>query len=138
MAKLNPHIGFGGQCREAMNFYKKCLGGGELSLFTVKESPIAAQCAPDMQDMIMHASLTKDEMVIMGSDMQRPDFVKGNNVTIMVNCDSEEEINTLFKNFSEGSKITDPLQKQFWGAMFGAMEDKYGITWMFNYQIEKM
>jgi len=27
MAHLNPYLSFDNQCREAMNFYKDCLGG---------------------------------------------------------------------------------------------------------------
>jgi PhnB protein len=34
MAQLNPYLNFDNNCREAMNFYKYCLGG-ELKLQTV-------------------------------------------------------------------------------------------------------
>ncbi len=39
MAKLNPYMNFDNmQCREAMNFYKDCLGG-ELVIQKVSEMP---------------------------------------------------------------------------------------------------
>ena len=41
MAKLNPYLNFNNQCREAMNFYKECLGG-ELFFQTVGELPAMA------------------------------------------------------------------------------------------------
>ena len=46
MAQLNPYLNFDRNCREAMNFYKDCLGG-ELFLQTVGEMPeMAAQMPP--------------------------------------------------------------------------------------------
>jgi PhnB protein len=33
---------------------------------------------------------------------------------------------------SDGAVIM-PLERQFWGATFGMVADKYGINWMFNH-----
>ena len=133
MTQINAYINFSGNCREAMTFYKECLGG-ELTLQTVGGSPIEAQCPAGMKDQIMHASLTKGALLLMGSDMAGPGGLsKGNNIALSVNCSSEEEINTFFSKLSEGGKIIDPLKLQFWGAMFGVLTDKFGIRWMFNY-----
>jgi PhnB protein len=40
----------------------------------------------------------------------------------------------LFEKVGEGGKVIDPLKTQFWGAIFGVLNDKYGIRWMFNYE----
>ncbi|HWJ90877.1 MAG TPA: VOC family protein [Flavisolibacter sp.] len=133
MAQINAYINFNGDCREAMNFYKDCLGG-TLTLQTVAGSPIEAQCPPTMKDQILHASLNRNELVLMGSDMTGPGgFVKGNNMALNVNCGSEEEINQFFSRLSAGGQVIDPLKIQFWGAMFGVLTDKFGIRWMFIY-----
>lgn len=61
MKSINVYLGFGGKCREAMNFYKECLGGGELELQSVSESPVADQMPPDFdKDQILHSTLVKD------------------------------------------------------------------------------
>jgi PhnB protein len=133
MTAIYVYVGFNGACQEAMNFYKDCLGG-DLFIQTVGESPMAAQFPPQMQDQVLHSSLTKGSLLIMGSDMTNPEgYTKGNNVALSLNCSSEEEINTFFSKLSEGGKILDPLKDQFWGAKFGALKDKFGIGWMFNY-----
>lgn len=133
MTQINAYIGFNGQCREAMSFYKECLGG-ELTLQTFEDSPMGAQCPAAMKHQILHSSLTKDGLLLMGSDMTGPDgYNKGNNIALSLNCSSEEEINTFFSKLAEGGKIIDPLKVQFWGAIFGVLTDKFGINWMFNY-----
>ncbi|CAA9534363.1 MAG: hypothetical protein AVDCRST_MAG96-3790 [uncultured Segetibacter sp.] len=133
MTQINAYAGFNGQCREAMTFYKECLGG-ELTMQTFGESPVAAQCAAGMKDQIVHSSLTNGTLLLMGSDMVGPDgFIKGNDIALSLNCSSEEEINTFFSKLSEGGKIIDGLKTQFWGAIFGVLTDKFGKNWMLNY-----
>jgi PhnB protein len=133
MTAIYSYIGFTGACREAMNFYKDCLGG-DLVIQTIGESPMADKFPSEMKDKVLHSSLTKGSLLLMGSDMNGPEqYSKGNNIGLSLNCSSEEEINTFFSKLSEGGKVMDPLKDQFWGAVFGAVRDKYGIGWMLNY-----
>ena len=133
MTQINAYLNFDGNCREAMTFYKECLGG-ELNLQKIEGSPMEGQCPAAMKDQIMHATLTKDALVLMGSDMNGPDgFIRGNNISLSLNCSSEEEINTFFAALAEGGKIFEPLKDQFWGAIFGCVADKFGIRWMLNF-----
>jgi PhnB protein len=132
MNSISPYIGFNGKCREAMSFYQSCFGG-KLDLQQVAGSPME-EYWPAGKDKIFHSTLDIGELHIMGSDMSGPGgFVKGNDVSIAIGCSSEEEINRIFNQLSEGGKVMDPIKQQFWGALFGAVEDKYGIRWMLNY-----
>lgn len=133
MAHLNPYLNFNGNCREAMNFYKECLGG-EVKFMETSQTPMADHVSEDMKNSIMHSQLEKDgKILLMASDMQRGEANDGNTVFIMLNCESEEEINRLYKNLSAGGEILDELALQFWGDIYGCVRDKYGKSWMFNY-----
>jgi len=133
MSQINPYLSFNGKCREAMTFYQQCLGG-ELTLQAIKDTPMEAQCPDGMKEQIMHSTLVKGDMLLMASDMIGPEgFVKGNDIALSVNCNSEDEIKTYFAKLSQDGKIIDPLKEQFWGATFGVLTDKYGVRWMFNY-----
>ena len=133
MTQINAYLNFNGNCREAMTFYQQCLGG-ELTLQTIEGSPVEAQCPVAMKDQILHASLLKETLVLMASDMTGPDgFIKGNTIALSLNCSSENEIKTFFSNLSSGGQISHPLEEQFWGATFGVLTDKYGTRWMLNY-----
>ncbi|OHA17463.1 MAG: glyoxalase [Candidatus Taylorbacteria bacterium RIFCSPLOWO2_12_FULL_43_20] len=135
MLKLNPYLRFNDdKCREAMNFYNDCLGG-ELTFQTMGESPMAGEM-PEAKDKIIHASLKKGDMEILASDMMRDKAIVGDNVALSINCESEEEIKSLFSKFSDGGEVFMPLEKQFWGALFGVITDKYGVEWMFNYPLK--
>lgn len=133
MTRINAYINFDGNCREVMSFYKECLDA-DLSLQTIEGSPIEDQCATAMKNQILHAVLQKGGLVLMASDMIGPDgFHKGNNISLSLNCSTEDEIETFFSNLSAGGRVMHPLAKQFWGATFGVLTDKYGIKWMLSY-----
>jgi PhnB protein len=133
MTQINAYVTFTGNCREVMTFYKECIGG-ELTMQTIGGSPIETDFPPKMKNMILHASLTKGSLLLLGSDCVGPDgYTKGNNIALCVNCSSDEEINTFYTKLSAGGKIIDPLGVKFWGAVFGVFTDKFGISWMLNY-----
>jgi PhnB protein len=134
MNQLSPYLRFTGKCREALTFYQACFGG-DLKWMTVAETPLAAQMSADVQHYIMHATLTTDRFVLLGSDMAGPGgYTPGNTISLFVQCSSEAETRTLFAKLSPGGKIADPLKAQFWGGLFGAVTDQYGIEWRLSYE----
>jgi len=133
MTQINAYIGFKGQCREALTFYQECLGG-ELFFQTVGESPIKDQFPAGLENEILHSTLTKGSLFLMGTDCVGPGgYTKGNNIALSLNCSSEDEINTFYAKLSVGGVIMDSLKEQFWGALFGVFTDKFGIVWMLHY-----
>jgi PhnB protein len=129
MARINPYLNFNDNCREAMNFYKDCLGG-ELTITTVGESPMAAQMPPAMKDSVLHASLKIGDNMLMGSDMRRKQLTDGDTVSLSLNCTSEEEQNKFYKNLSAGGSINEPLGEMPGGARIGSLTDKFGKHWI--------
>jgi PhnB protein len=116
-----------------MNFYKDCIGG-ELMLQTIGESPIADKMPPPMKEGILHSTLTKGDLVLMASDMVgEKGLIKGNAVSLMLNCSSEEEIIKYYAHLSAGGQATHPLEVSFWGALFGDLTDKFGNQWLLHF-----
>lgn len=132
MSTIIPYIGFNGKCREAMTFYQSCLGG-ELILNQVGGSPMEAHI-PGPPEQIYHSELSDGKFMLLGTDFSGPaGHVVGNNISVTIVCSSEEDIRTFFSKLSEGAQITMPLEKTFWADLFGSLKDKYGISWMLNY-----
>jgi PhnB protein len=116
-----------------MTFYKECLGG-ELTFKTIGESPLCNDMPAKMKASILHASLKKDELIIIASDMvDEIGLKKGNSVSLMLNCNSEEEIKTFYSKLALGGTAKQPLEETFWGAWFGGLTDRFGNNWLFNY-----
>jgi PhnB protein len=134
MAKINSYLTFNGNCREAMTYYQKCLGG-ELTLQTIGESPLSEKMPQQMKDCILHATLSKDELVLLGTDMvPASGLIKGNAVSLSLDCKNENEIRVIFQKLLEGGRSEHPLEDTFWGAVFGGLTDKFGIHWLLHYK----
>lgn len=133
MKAINPYVGFNGKCREAMTFYHECLGG-ELEIKEMSTSP-TQQVRNANKNEILHSSLTIDGLqILMGSDMVDQDgYTKGNNIALALDCSSEQEIFSLFDKLGKSGRVSAPLKEEFWGAIFGAIVDKFGIKWILNF-----
>lgn len=133
MKAINPYIGFNGRCREAMTYYQECIGG-ELELKEVAGSAMEKTWQGN-KDQIFHSSLTiNGQQMIMGSDMVDQDgYSKGNNIALAMDCSNANEIHTVFEKLSKDGKVFSELKEQAWGAIFGSLQDKFGIRWMLNF-----
>jgi PhnB protein len=141
MKPLTPYLFFNGNCREAMEFYKDCFGG-KLEVMTYGDAPEDAcpggtKPTEDTKDKVMHACLTKDEVILMASDNPMGAPVVGDNISISIHPKNMSETEELFKALSAGGEVTMPLADTFWDAHFGMLKDKYGFHWMLNCPLEK-
>ncbi len=134
MKQIISYLTFNGNCREAMTFYQKCLGG-ELQFQTIAESPMADKMPPEMAACILHSTLTQGGLTLMASDIVADKgFVRGNNISLMLQCDSEEDIRNTYAKLAEGGQQTHPLENTFWGALFGDLTDQYGNQWLLHFE----
>ncbi|MCM4166028.1 MULTISPECIES: VOC family protein [unclassified Arenibacter] len=133
MTFIHPYLTFNGNCREAMTFYLECLGG-KLIFQTIGGSPLSKKMPKKMKDCILHATLTKETMVLQGSDIvPQIGLIKGNAVSLSLDCSCEEEIKKVYAKLSEEGEADHPLEYTFWGSLFGTLTDKYGNHWMLNF-----
>jgi PhnB protein len=129
-SRLNPYLSFGGDARQAMEFYKEVFGG-TLNLNTYAE--IGGQEGPDA-DKIMHGMLeTASGFTLMGADTP-PDMehTPGNNFSISLSGDDDAELRGYWEKLSADGSVSVPLERQMWGDVFGMCTDRFGIPWMVN------
>jgi PhnB protein len=139
MQGIIAYLTFDGNAREAMTFYAEGLGA-ELEIMSFSDMPPSDEfkVPEEAKNRVMHARLSKGSTQLMASDTQPGmPFHQGNNFSISVGCESQQEIETLFAAIGKGGKVTMPLQDTFWGAHFGMLIDQFGIQWMFNFDKPK-
>lgn len=141
MAQVNPYLTFNGNCEEAFNFYKSVFGGEFTFIGKFKDMPSEQPLPAGVGELIMHVSLPiSKETILMASDANEAfgqTATAGTNFSVSINAENEDEAKKLFDGLSSGGKITMPLEKTFWGALFGMFTDKFGIHWMVNYDYEQ-
>ncbi len=130
MQGVTPYLSFNGNCAEAMEFYRECLGGEMLFAQTFGDSPMKG-AAPD--DQIMHCTLRVGDTHIMASDNPAEHQASfGDNISLAIGTADPAEAEEMFSRMAEGGTVTMPMQETFWAERFGMLRDKYGVNWMFN------
>ncbi|MBA2389070.1 MAG: VOC family protein [Geodermatophilaceae bacterium] len=129
-SRLNPYISFGGNARQAMEFYQQVFGG-TLTLNTFGE--FGAQDSPDA-DKIMHGLIETDSgLALMGADTpEGMEHSPGNNVAVSLSGSDTDELRGYWAALSGGGTVSVPLEKQMWGDEFGMCVDQFGVHWMVN------
>jgi PhnB protein len=133
MHQIITYLSFSGNCREAMQFYQHCLGG-ELNWQTVGDTPGARKLPLSIRHYILNATLVIDDWILMGTDMV-PDegLIRGNTVSILLECNTEEELHNYYTKLSAGGALTQEIERTYWGALFGGLTDRFGNHWLLKY-----
>jgi PhnB protein len=144
MTTVNIYLNFDGTCEEAFNFYKSAFREEfrKMQKFKDASREEGFTIPKEREDKIMHVSLpVSKETVLMGSDTDGEwfghGFKEGNNFSISIYTDREEEADRLFQQLSNGGEVKLPMQHTFWGEYFGMFTDKFGINWMISHKDEE-
>lgn len=136
MKKLDPYFTFNGNCREAMTFYRKCLGG-KLFFQTAGESPLSEKMPAKMKKTIVQALLIAENFTLMGTDMvDARGVIKGNAVSVSMRFSNEKELRSCYEKLAHGALHTYPLQYNFYGILSGTLTDRYGNQWVLHSSID--
>jgi PhnB protein len=129
--QLEPYIFFYGRCEEALEFYKKAIGGDyELNRF--EGSPMADQVPPDFRNKIMHATFKGPGFSFMAADGQPGKTLKADegNVSLSLATEDASEAERVFNALAQGGNVMMPFADAFWGGKFGILTDKFSTEWM--------
>ena len=142
MAKLNPYLSFKSEAKDALDFYRSVLGG-ELAVSTFGENPMEGMPTPDEDKaLVMHGQLdAPGGLTIMAADT--PSFMEyvaptsGVTVSLTGGPDDHDYIKGAYEKLSDGATPGQPLELAPWGDYYGALTDRFGISWMFNIGTEQ-
>ncbi|WP_282940542.1 VOC family protein [Paenibacillus sp. RC67] len=117
--------------RGQANFYIESLGGKIQFLTTFGETPGTPEA---MKDKVMHLALTVAGMnTLMISDSFEP-VSYNRSISLALTYDDESEARKAYAHLSEGGESKYPFALQPWGAYYGEVVDKFGVTWMITKQ----
>ncbi len=140
MARVSIYLNFPRNTEEAFNFYKSVFGGEFTNGILRMGGDSAPEGMPALaeadKNLVMHVELPiLGGFALMGTDAPESmgfNLNPGNAVHINLEPDTLEETNRLFDALSADGKVSQVLEKTFWGAYYGSCTDKFGVQWMFN------
>jgi PhnB protein len=128
--KLYTYLNFGGNCRQAFQFYATHLGGHITMLTTHGEQPNPPHAAPEWQDAVLHARMTLGETELLGADVQPDRFQPMRSAYLTLILDSIEEAERVYALLSTGGQIFMPMAETFFAFRFAMLRDQFGTSWM--------
>ncbi|WP_379152677.1 VOC family protein [Paenibacillus sp. sgz5001063] len=108
-------------------FYIQALGGKMNSITRHGDLPNASE---DLKDKVINLSFMAAGVHFMMSDSVLEPVSYGNTVNLNLEFAEEAEARQAFDNLAEGGVVKEALNPAFWGALFGHVQDKFGILWM--------
>ncbi len=54
------------------------------------------------------------------------------NLRLLLPCDTEEEIDRLYENLTQGGGVLMPLDDYSFSKKFGWIVDEFGVSWQLN------
>ena len=118
-----------GSAAEAMEFYKEVFGG---TLTIVRRGDVDPSATGPDKDLVINATLDTGEVQLRASD--REDATPGpqTRVALTVIGNDEAKLRKVYDDLSAGGSQDSPLERVFWGDIFGALTDRYGLNWQIN------
>lgn len=135
--QLVPYLNFNGDCEAAFKFYEVCFKGKIVVMMVHAGTPAQDYVPAEWQNKIMHARLEVGGTVLMGSDTTPDSYVKPVGMNVSIHIDTVAEAERVFHALAQNGTMLMPIEKTFWAARFGMVEDQFGIPWMINCEADK-
>jgi PhnB protein len=111
---------------EAAKYYKDIFNGEIEYVMYGKDVP---NCPIDDLERVFHLELKINGNYIYMSD---GDFKPGSN-NLLLDFKDLENMKQSYEKMKKTGKVIKELADTFWGAIYGLIEDKFGVKWEFHF-----
>jgi predicted 3-demethylubiquinone-9 3-methyltransferase (glyoxalase superfamily) len=120
MQKIIPHLWFNTEAKEAATFYISLFDNSKILNVTVMEG------TPSGDAESINFELAGQQFAAISAG---PYFKLNASISLMVACNSVEEVNTKWKALSEGGTEMMPLGEYPFSKWYGWIQDRFGLSW---------
>lgn len=128
--RLYTYLNYGGNCRQAFEFYAEHLGGKIIMLMTPGQQPDPGKVPPDWKDAVLHARIELADTTILGADIPPERFRPMRSAYLSLAVDSDGEAERIYALLSEGGQIFMAMEENFFAHRFAMLRDRFGTSWM--------
>lgn len=118
-----------GKAEEAIKFYTSLLKNSKIEHIDYWK----AGDPGGKEGLVKLATFTLNDVEYMASENSfEHNFTFTPSMSIYVNCEDENEIDSLYQKLSDGGGLLMPLDNYGFSKKFGWISDKYGVSWQLN------
>lgn len=127
--KLYTYLNYGGNCRQAFEFYVQHLGGTITSLTTHGEMGDPS-VAPEWKDAVLHARMDIGDTQLLGADVPPDRFQPMRSAYLTLMLESSTEAERIYDLLKDGGQIFMAMEETFFAHRFAMLRDRFGTSWM--------
>ncbi len=129
--KLCTQLNFGGNCRQAFEFYEKYLGGKITAMMARGEmpQPDPGAAGGGSKNDIIHARLAIAGTELIGNDVPADVFQPVRSSYLYLSVDSAAEAERIYGLLTEGGQVYMALAETFFAERFAMVRDRFGVAW---------
>jgi PhnB protein len=129
--KMHTYVNFPGNCKEALQFYEKHLGGKILMMTTFGDAPDRTGMPPGLEmSGVMHARMDVGGTTLMASDGPKERVQPMRSAYLSLSLDSDAEVERIYNALSDGGEVFMALGETFFASRFAQFRDRFGVNWM--------
>lgn len=137
---IHPYLTFGGNCREALQFYETAFETAPPRIITFGDSPASdgLSLTEAEKNRVMHGEIIIAGSRVMASDV--PDsaaHTSGNSISLAVTAVDEQKLIRWFDALRKGGQVEmEPIETP-WSRFYGIVTDKFGVRWQLTRENEQ-
>jgi predicted 3-demethylubiquinone-9 3-methyltransferase (glyoxalase superfamily) len=125
--KITPCVWFNGEAEEAVNFYTSVFKNSNIGkVLRYDEASAEASGQPLGSVLTIEFEIYGNQFLALNGGSA---FIINPSVSFFVTTKDENEIDNLWKKFSDGGKVLMELNQYDWSKKYGWIEDKFGLSW---------
>src|SRR5579863_10645427 len=107
--QVNTYLNFDGKCEAAFQFYAESLGGKIDAMVAHEGTPSGEHVPSEWRGKILHASMTVNGTVLMGSDTPPDRYQKPQGFAVSLQTPTPEEAERAFQALSKNGTVGMPI-----------------------------
>ena len=135
--KLYTYLNYGGNCRQAFEFYVQHLGGKITEITTHGELPQTGNVPEDWKNAVVHARMNLGETILLGADIPPDRFQPMRSAYLTLIVDSSAEADRIYDLLKDGGQIFMAMEETFYAHRFAMLRDRFGTSWMLLHERQK-
>jgi PhnB protein len=128
--KLYTYLNYGGNCRQAFEFYEEHLGGRITFITTHGEIPGSDDVPANWKNAILHARMELGDTTLLGADIPPDRFQPMRSAYLTLMLESDADADRIYALLSDGGQIFMPMEETFFASRFAMLRDRFGTSWM--------
>ena len=128
--QIFTYLNYGGNCRQAFEFYERHLGGRITMMSVHSDAPGQHDIPESLKNAVLHARIDIGGTTIFGADVPAERFQPMRSAYLSLMLDSIGESERVYALLTEGGQVFMPMAETFFAHRFAMLRDRFGTSWM--------